>query len=365
VNFEKTLKIIKWRVKMTVKETIEQIRPADKGAKDRVQARWNAIAKPLHSLGNLEDMLVQIAGITGKDIFDFGKKALIAMCADNGVVAEGVTQTGQEVTAIVAENFLDEQSCAAIMCKHTGADIFPIDIGMAVDTPRVEKHKIAYGTKNMAVEPAMTRQEAVDAIEVGIAKVKELSERGYSLIATGEMGIGNTTTSSAIASVLLDIPPKEVTGHGAGLSKEGYEKKLHVIEHAIALHQPKKDDVIDVLSKVGGFDLAGLTGVYLGSAAFHIPVIIDGFISAVAALMAVRLAPDCADYLIASHVSAEPAGMMVLDALGKKPSLTCNMCLGEGTGAVLLFPLLDMAAEIYHKMGTFEDNAIDAYEEYE
>jgi nicotinate-nucleotide--dimethylbenzimidazole phosphoribosyltransferase len=179
------------------------------------------------------------------------------------------------------------------------------------------------------------------------------------------MGIGNTTTSSAVASVLLGVPPKEVTGHGAGLSKEGYEKKVRVIEQAIALHQPKKDDVLDVLSKVGGFDLAGLTGVYLGGAALHIPVIIDGFISAVAALMAVRLAPDCADHIIASHVSAEPAGAMVLDALGKKPSLTCNMCLGEGTGAVLLFPLLDMAAEIYHKMGTFEDNAIDAYEEFE
>lgn len=346
---------------MKLEECMKQIQPVDQQAGRSCEKRWDSIAKPLKSLGKLESSLIQIAGIQRTERIQLDKKALVIMCADNGVVAEGVTQTGQEVTAIVAENFLDVKSCAAIMCKDTGTDIYPIDIGMAVDTPRVEKRKIAYGTKNMAVEPAMTREEAVRAIEVGIGLACELKEKGYHIIATGEMGIGNTTTSSAVASVLMDKPVEDVTGKGAGLTTEGLERKIQVIKNAVNRHQPDPKDPVDVLSKVGGLDLAGLTGVYLGGAACRMPVVIDGFISGVAALLAVKLCPQAGDYIIASHVSKEPAGAMVLEAVGKEPSLMCDMCLGEGTGAVALFPLLDMSLHIYKKMSTFSQIEIDDY----
>ncbi len=346
---------------MKLEECLKKIQPLDERAGRICEKRWDSIAKPLKSLGKLESSLIQIAGIQGTERIQLGKKALVIMCADNGVVAEGVTQTGQEVTAIVAENFLDVKSCAAIMCKDTGTDIFPIDIGMAVDTPRVEKRKIAYGTKNMAVKPAMTREEAVRAIEVGIGLACELKEKGYHMIATGEMGIGNTTTSSAVASVLMEKPVEEVTGKGAGLTTEGLERKIQVIKNAVKKHQPNRNDPVDVLAKVGGFDLAGLAGIYLGGAACRMPVVVDGFISGVAALLAVKLCPQAGDYIIASHVSKEPAGAMVLEAIGKAPSLMCDMCLGEGTGAVAFFPLLDMSLHIYEKMSTFSQIEIEDY----
>lgn len=344
-----------------LQETINLIVPADREAMRLSQAHWDAIAKPLRSLGRMEEHIIQIAGIQRTPRVELKKKGLVIMCADNGVVAEGVTQTGQEVTAIVAENFLDTKSCAAIMCRDTGTDIFPIDIGMAVDTPRVEKRKIAYGTKNLAKEPAMTREEAVRAVETGIQYVKELKEKDYGILATGEMGIGNTTTSSAISSVLLDVSPELVTGRGAGLSTQGLNKKIAVIKEAIALHRPDRNDPIDVLAKVGGFDIAGLTGVFLGGAAYRIPVVVDGFISAVAALLAVRLCPLVSDYILASHVSKEPAGTLLLDALGKRASITCDMCLGEGTGAIALFPLLEMGLHIYLEMSTFQEANIEEY----
>lgn len=346
---------------MNLEKYLKQIRAIDKEAMKECEKRWDSIAKPLKSLGKIETNLTQIAGIQGSPVIRLRKKALVVMCADNGVVAEGVTQTGQEVTAIVAENFLDEKSCAAIMCKDTGTDIFPIDIGMAVDTPRVEKRKIAYGTRNMAKEPAMTRQEAEQAIETGIQVVKELKEQGYDIIATGEMGIGNTTTSSAVASVLLRRPVEEVTGRGAGLDSAGLRRKIETIKGAVRLHQPDPEDVTDVVSKVGGFDIAGLMGVYLGGAIYGIPVIADGFISGVAALAAIRMEPMVQDYVLASHVSKEPAGAMLLEAIGKSPSLTCDMCLGEGTGAVAMFPLLEMGLHIYEKMSTFAQIEIEDY----
>lgn len=347
--------------KMTLEECMKEIKPVDKAAMKACEKRWDSIAKPLKSLGKIETNLTQIAGIQRTAAIHMNKKALVVMCADNGVVEEGVTQTGQEVTAIVAENFLDEKSCAAIMCKDTGTDIFPIDIGMVVDTPRVEKRKIAYGTKNLAKESAMTREEAVRAIETGIQVVSELKEKGYDMIATGEMGIGNTTTSSAVASVLLEQPVEAVTGRGAGLDSAGLKRKIEVIKNAVKKHQPNPKDAVDVLAKVGGFDIAGLAGVYLGGAVYGIPVIADGFISSVAALVAIRIEPMVQDYVLASHVSKEPAGAMLLEAIGKSPSLTCDMCLGEGTGAVALFPLLDMGLHIYEKMSTFAQIDIEEY----
>ena len=292
----------------------------------------------------------------------FDRKALVIMCADNGVVEEGVTQCGQEVTATVAENFLDEKSCVAIMCRRAGTKICPVDIGMAVDTPRVEKRKIAYGTKNMAKEPAMTREQAVAAIEVGIAKAEELHAQGYEMLATGEMGIGNTTTSSAMTAVYLGLDVETVTGRGAGLSSHGLQRKIYAIKQAIAVNQPDPEDPLDVLAKVGGLDIAGMCGLFLGGAAQQMPVVMDGFISQVAALTAVRLVPECADYILASHVSEEPGANILLKALEKDAFLTCGMRLGEGSGAVALFPILDFASDIYHKMSTFVQADIVEYQ---
>lgn len=347
---------------MTLEETMQKIRPVDAAAMAAAKQHWDGLGKPLGSLGRLEKVLIQIAGIQRTGDVHIDRKALVIMCADNGVVEEGVTQCGQEVTATVAENFLDEKSCVAIMCRRAGTKICPVDIGMAVDTPRVEKRKIAYGTKNMAKEPAMTREQAVAAIEVGIAKAEELHAQGYEMLATGEMGIGNTTTSSAMTAVYLGLDVETVTGRGAGLSSHGLQRKIHAIKQAIAVNQPDPEDPLDVLAKVGGLDIAGMCGLFLGGAAQQMPVVMDGFISQVAALTAVRLVPECADYILASHISEEPGANILLKALEKDAFLTCGMRLGEGSGAVALFPILDFASDIYHKMSTFVQADIVEYQ---
>ena len=350
-----------WEVnEMTLEETVTKIGPLDEHAMQKAHEHWDSIAKPLHSLGKLEDAVTQIAGMKGDPKVLLDKKALLIFCADNGVVAEGVTQCGQDVTKAVAENFLQEKATASILCRYAGADIFPFDIGVAQDTC-IPQCKIACGTKNLAKEPAMTREEAVRALEAGIRVASEKIGEGYEILATGEMGIGNTTTSSAMASVLLGLDPEIVTGRGAGLSSKGLEKKIQVIRQAIALHHPDAADPVDVLAKVGGFDIAGMAGTFLAGAAHRVPVVIDGFISAVAALLAVRIAPAAAGYILASHVSKEPAAAMLLEALKKDALLHCDMCLGEGTGAVMLFPVLDMALAVYHGMATFESTNIEAY----
>ena len=346
---------------MTLEEAIAKIKPLDHNAMEIAQKRWDSIAKPLHSLGKLETLLIQIAGITGNAEVDLSRRGLIAMCADNGVVEEGVTQTGQEVTAIVAENFLKYDTSVGVMCKQNHAEIFPVDMGMVTDTKVRTDHKIAYGTQNMTKGPAMTREQAVQALEVGIHMVEELKEKGYGIVATGEMGIGNTTTSSAVTAVLLEQDPAEVTGRGAGLSGTGLKKKISVIRDAIALHKPKKEDPIDVLAKVGGLDIAGMAGVFLGGAACRIPVVADGFISCVAALCAIRICPAVKDYVITSHKSKEPATVMILEALDIPVFLDCDMCLGEGTGAVTIYPILDMALAVYGGMCTFSDNQMENY----
>lgn len=349
---------------ITLDELREQVKPIDERSVELAKKRWFSVAKPLFSLGKLEDAVIQIAGIKGKPVYELRKKGLIIMCADNGVVAEGVTQTGQEVTAIVADNFTKMAASVCIMSEVAQAELFPVDIGMVTDVESVTKaeKKVAYGTKNMTKEPAMTKAEAWQAIEVGICEVAMCKEQGYDILATGEMGIGNTTPSSAIAAVLLERTVEEVTGKGAGLSSEGLERKIRVIKEAIRLHNPDKEDALDVLAKVGGLDIAGLTGVFLGGALYHVPIVIDGFISAVAALLAVKLVPDARGYMLASHVSKEPAGQIMLEALGHLPFITCDMCLGEGSGAVAVYPLLEMGLQVYRQMSTFEDINIDNYE---
>ncbi|MCI9217080.1 nicotinate-nucleotide--dimethylbenzimidazole phosphoribosyltransferase [Lachnospiraceae bacterium 42-17] len=347
---------------MTLDEILDNIESLDIDAMEQAQRRWNSIAKPLHGLGRLEEHIIRIAGISKDAKVHIEKKALIVMCADNGVVEEGVTQTGQEVTAVVAENFLTGNTSAAIMSRRAGAEIFPIDIGMARKT-KIPDYKVAYGTKNMAKGPAMTREEAVQAIMTGIRLVKEKKEEGFQVIATGEMGIGNTTTSSAVSTLLLGEMPERMTGRGAGLTSEGLEHKVSVIKRAIERNRPVAADTLDVLAKVGGFDIAGLTGVFLGGAYYRLPVVIDGFISAAAALAAYKLCPFTKEYMFAAHVSGEPGMKIILDELGMEAVLSADMCLGEGTGALAYLPVLDMAAEVYDKMSTFSDNNIEDYEE--
>ncbi len=349
-------------MELKLEKVLEEIVPGDRAAAQICKKRWDSIAKPLHSLGWMEDAIARIAAAQHTAQVRTDRKILVPLCADNGIVEEGVTQTGQEVTAIVAENFLDEKSCAAIMCRETGADIRPVDIGMAVDTPRVEKRKIAYGTKNFAKEPAMTKEEAVRAIETGLQLVSELKEKGYCLIATGEMGIGNTTTSSAVAASLLGVPAEEMTGRGAGLSVQGLGRKIQVIGEAIARWNLTREDPLTVLACVGGFDIAGMVGIYLGGAYFHIPVLIDGFISSVAALLTVRLCPYARDYMLATHVSKEPAARRILRELDLEPVIDGGLCLGEGSGAVAAFPLIEMANVIYQKMSTFDQIHVEAYQ---
>ena len=348
---------------MTVEETISAIRPLDEEAMKEARRRWDSIAKPLHSLGKMEDLITQIAGITGETQIDISKKGLVAMCGDNGVVEEGVTQSGQEITALVANNFQAGISTVCVMCQQFGVDVHPVDVGMVTDTNVRTDLKVAYGTKNMTREPAMTREQAIRGIEAGIAMVKELKEKGYRILATGEMGIGNTTTSSAVASVLLHQPVEAMTGRGAGLSSEGLVRKIQAIQKAIALNQPDPEDAIDVLAKVGGYDIAGMTGVFLGGAAFRIPVLMDGFISCVSALIAARICPEAIHYMLASHVSKEPAAHLVLDSIGKDPVLHADMCLGEGTGAIAMIPFLEVGAKLYNSLSTFTDIHMDQYEE--
>lgn len=322
---------------MTLQETIEQIHPLSKEAMDRAKAHWDGIAKPLHSLGKLEDVIIQIAGITGKEEISIEKRALLTFCADNGVVEENVTQSGQEVTATVAENFLQEKATAAILCRGAHADLFPIDIGMARDT-KVPRYKVAYGTKNMAKGPAMTREEAVRALETGIAVAEEKIAAGYQLMATGEMGIGNTTTSSAMAAVFLNQPVPKLTGRGAGLSSEGLARKIAAIEKAIAINQPDPSDPIDVLAKVGGFDIAGMAGVFLAGAAHGVPVVMDGFISCVAAL------PCCTDCTVCKGLydrfaRIEGAGGASVACRAWKRSLPAlRYVSGRGNGRHHAFP---------------------------
>lgn len=345
---------------MTLQETIERIRPLSQEAMDAAWTRWNDTSIPLHSLGRLQDALVRIAGMLRTPEVALDKKALIVMCADNGVVEEGISQSGQEVTKIIAENFLREKATAAIFCRKSGADVFPVDIGIASDTI-LPNYKVAYGTKNFAKEPAMTRKQAVQAIEVGIHMAEKLYGQGYRILATGEMGIGNTTTSSAMTAAFTGVPVETVTGRGAGLSSAGLDKKIRVIREALERYRPDASDALGVLSSVGGFDIAGMAGVFLGGAALGIPVVVDGFISGVAAMTAAALCPEAKSYMFASHLSQEPASALVLQRLGLEGFMDCQMRLGEGSGAVLLFPILDMTIEVYHSVASFEENSMEHY----
>lgn len=344
---------------------ISLIRPSDAAARAAAHERWSAVAKPLGSLGLLESMIEQIAAIQGSADVDISKRAAVVMCADNGVVAEGVTQSESEITAVCAKSIAEGESNINIIARTFGADVFAYDVGIArdVDCAALIRRKTAYGTGNIAVEPAMTAAQAESAVIVGMNAVKELSERGYKIVITGEMGIGNTTTAAAVSAVLLGLSPREVTGRGAGLDSAGLERKISAVERALALHKPSADRPVELISKIGGFDIAAMTGLFLGGAVYRVPVIIDGVISAAAAALAVLINENTREYMLASHTSEEPAAKGLLEFIGVKAPINAGLRLGEGTGAAMLLPLLDAALAVYNSSHSFESLDMERYVE--
>lgn len=334
-------------------------KPCSPGA--QAKHRWDSVAKPLHSLGKLEDLIIQIAEIQGTADVALSPRCALVFCGDHGVVAEGVTQSRQEVTALVARAIAQGSANINLMASAAGTDVFGVDMGMAQDVPGMLVRKTAYGTQNMARGSAMTYEQAQSAVEAGRALVGEMKAKGYRMIATGEMGIGNTTASTAMACALLRLSPEELVGRGAGLSDAGLARKRHAIERALAVNQPNSDDAMDVLAKVGGFEIAGMVGVFLGGMEHRVPIVIDGVISCVAALAAVKICPQARGCMLPSHMSREPAMARIAQELGLDPLLHADMALGEGTGAVSLFPLLDMAQRVYGGTHTFDDLGMDAY----
>lgn len=343
---------------MTLQDFISAVSPLDDTAMAAASERQAQLAKPPGSLGRLEDLSIQLAGITGSVHNKIGKKHLLVFAADNGVVAEGVSSAPQSVTLMQTVNLTRHKTGASTLCKHFGCNITVCDVGVNADIkePKVLNKKIAYGTQNIAKGPPMTREQAEQAILTGYELAKTTNA---DVIGIGEMGIGNTTTSSAVLAVLLDADVEAVTGRGGGITDQSFLKKKQVIKTAIDVNKPDKSDVIDVLAKVGGFDIAAMCGAFIGTAATRRPVVIDGFISAVAALCAYKLCQNSAAYFIPSHASYEIGYKLAMDAMGLQPLFLLEMRLGEGSGCPLAFEVLSAACAIINNMATFDQAGID------
>ncbi len=345
-----------------LQDTISKIDSLDQEMTAKARERVNQLIKPPTSLGRLEDLAVQLAGIT-RNIFPVvDNKAIIVMAGDHGVYEEGVTNNPQEVTYAQTLQFAKGTTGVCALGKVSGARIVPVDVGIKVDLPEnsgVINRKIKYGTDNMAKGPAMSREEAIQSIETGIEIANEEIKKGVNLLGTGEMGIGNTTPSTAILSVIGNIEPLEITGRGAGLGTGGREHKASVIKRAIEVNKPNPDDGIDVLAKVGGLEIGGMAGVMLAAAANKIPVVIDGYISTAAALIAAAIEPKAKEYMITSHASAEIGGQKASEVLGIKPMLYIDLCLGEGSGAALAFPIVEAACSMMKNMVTFAEAGME------
>ena len=344
-------------------DNITQIIKPDDEAEKRVKARLDNIAKPLDSLGVFEDVLCKIGAIKRDDNIYLSKRALVVMCSDNGVVEEGVSQSDSSVTLSVVKNMSKRKSSVMVMCDKTGIDTYVVDVGVDTDeeVPGIINKKIQRGTKNFTLEEAMTDEDTIKAIKVGISMVEDLAKDKYDIILTGEMGIGNTTTSSAICASILKLPATDVTGKGAGLDSIGLIKKTLVIDDAIEKYNLYKANAFDILKTLGGYDIAALTGICIGGAKYHIPVVLDGAITMAAALVASRLVPGTENYLIASHMGRERLCRVVSNELNLKPVINADMALGEGTGAVMMLSLLDNVLEVYNRAANFEDIKIDNY----
>ena len=348
-----------------LKETLQKITVLDEEAMRAARARQDRLTKPRGALGVLEDISVRVAGITGNSLPRPGRKSVIVMAADHGVVAEGVSLYPPEVTAQMVLNFLGGGAAINVLSRHVGAEVRVVDVGVAtpLQDPGLISRKVRPGTANMAAGPAMSRGEAVAALEAGIEVAGEEISRGADFLATGDMGIGNTTAASAITACVTGLDPCEVTGRGTGIDDQGLERKVETIRKALEVNRPDPADPLDVLSKVGGLEIGGIAGVMLAAAAARRPVVIDGFISAAGALIAAGLHPRAVDFMIASHLSVERGHAAILERMGLHPIIHANMRLGEGTGAVLAFFLVDAALRIISEMATFEEAGVSGPEE--
>jgi len=343
-----------------LQEAVNSICGLDSVVVAAARQRADNLIKPMGSMGKLEDYYVQLCGITGELFPELSKRAIVVMCGDHGIVEEGVATGLTEVTLIQARNFVRGCTGVCALAKQANARIVPVDVGIAADydEPGIRDEKIRYGTANFTKGPAMTRDEAIQSIEAGIRVAWELIDEGYQILGTGEMGIGNTSPSSAILSVLSGVDPEMVTGSGSNLPTEKMAHKVEVIRQGISVNRPDAEDIIDVLTKVGGLEIGGMAGVMLGAASRKKPVLIDGFISTVSALVAVRLAPEALNYMIPSHQSQEKGAALASRMLGFEPPLDLSMRLGEGTGAALMFHILESAIYMGREMITCGEGGI-------
>ncbi len=347
-----------------IEEVIARIGPLDEGALALAREREAALTKPAGSLGRLEELAIQLAGILGTERPRLARKAIVIMAADHGVTAEGISAYPAEVTPQMVANFLTGGAAINALAGGAGARVTIVDLGVrgaipevsgGADGPMLLRHPLGPGTANAAHGPAMTRETARQAIAFGIAVAEAEGGRGLDLLGVGEMGIGNTTAASAIVAALTGLPPERTTGHGTGVIGAAYDRKIAIVRQMLVTNRPDPADPLDVLAKVGGFEIAGLVGLLLGAAAARVPIVLDGFITGAAALVAVRLCPAVQPYLIAAHRSAEPGHAVVLDALGLTPLLDLGLRLGEGSGAALAFGLVDGAARHLAEMATFAE----------
>ncbi|MGL5694469.1 MAG: nicotinate-nucleotide--dimethylbenzimidazole phosphoribosyltransferase [Peptostreptococcaceae bacterium] len=341
----------------TLQRALENIKPLDEDCMNQARYRLDRQAKPQGSLGKMEDICAQLAGIYKSKFYDTSKKVVIAFGGDHGVYEEGVAPDPQEITKLQFPNFANGTCGVGTIAKFVGADVVAVDVGINTDEKMegVLDYKIRKCTSNMAKGPAMTRDEAVRCLEIGIEVAKDYIDKGYTVVGIGEMGICNTTPSTAIISVIGDCDPEEITGIGAGLKKERLKHKANVIRNSIKLNQPNPKDGIDILSKVGGFEIGAMAGVILGCSANNTPVVIDGFISYAAALLAYVIDPTTREYMIGSHLSAEPGTQKALEIIKLNPVLNMDMRLGEGTGAALAFNIIEACNFTYKNMVTYDE----------
>ena len=346
---------------MKIEEIIKEIKPLDEAAMQSARARQDTLTKPRGSLGRLEELSIQLAGMKADPLPVVERKAVIVMAADHGVAREGVSAYPPEVTAQMVLNFLRGGAAINVLARQAGARVTVVDIGVAVEfeaAPGLIRRKVMCGTRNQAQGPAMTRAEAEQALQVGVDVLNEEAARGLDIVATGDMGIGNTTPSSAIAAALTGLPVAQVVGRGTGIDDQGLERKTKIIEQALSVNHPDANDAMDVLHKVGGLEIAGLAGAMIAAANRRIPVVVDGFISTAAAMIAVGLAPRVRDYLIAAHQSVEIGHQAMLRHLDLAPLLDLNLRLGEGTGAALAFHLVEASTRILREMATFGEAGV-------
>jgi len=344
-----------------ISQTIAGIKPLDKKAMEQARIRQDSLTKPRGSLGQLETLSIQVAGIKGNSRPRIVHKVIFTLAGDHGVTKEGVSAYPSEVTPQMVYNFLRGGAGINVLAKQIGGRVVVADLGVASALephPDLKIKKVAMGTRNMTEGPAMSKEDTIRSIEAGIDLVEEDLTKGIDILGTGDMGIGNTTASSAITAAITGADVVRVTGRGTGLDDDGWERKVEMIEKALAINRPDPKDAIDVLSKVGGFEIGGIAGVILAGARYRIPVVIDGFISGAAALIATTLSPEVKPYLIASHQSAEQGHRVLLEYLGLKPLLNLDLRLGEGTGAALGIFLVEASLKILDEMATFAEAGV-------